>query len=177
MSKWPIKKFNFAAAVLVIALLAVSCQPAPEQTAVPSNGMVFSGEMEGSAFEIANGDIDETMMELIEAFNRMDAEALWAHSADTITFHGSDGSVGPMTQADMAGFMAGMDSLSWDPTAIIPVRATGSSRVQVLVEGYESMYPKEGPARRIKLFERFSFEDGLLVEVRQWAAAEPAGDS
>jgi hypothetical protein len=165
------KKLLGLTGIIVCVFLIAACQPQDNQQEAPANGMVLTGGLSGNAFTIATGNEDEIMMDLIEAFNRMDAEALWASSADTISFHRSDGTVGPLTQADMAGFFSTVDSLSWDVDAVIPVQAQGSNRVSVLVDSRETLYMKDGTVDRMKLFERFIFEDGLLVGVRQWKAA------
>lgn len=160
--------------IVVCLFLIAACQPKDNQQEAPANGMVLSGDLSGSAFTIATGNEDETMMDMIEAFNRMDADALWASAADTVSFHMSDGTVGPLTKADMAGFFSTVDSLSWDVDAIIPVKAEGSNRVNIIVDGREILYMKDGTVERMKLLERFIFEDGLLVGVRQWKAEMPA---
>lgn len=170
------RKLSELIGIIVCVFLVVACQPKDNQQKAPANGMVLSGDLSGSAFTIATGNEDETMMDMIDAFNRMDAEALWASAADTISFHGSDGTVGPLTKADMAGLFSTVDSLSWDVDAVIPVKAEGSSRVNVIVDGREILYMKDGTVQRMKLLERFIFEDGLLVGVRQWKADLPAGD-
>ena len=159
--------------ILALAVM-VGCQPSESDQEVPSNGMVMTGDYSGSAFTIATTYEDEIFMDMVEAYNNMDAEELWASSADTIEFHGSDGSVGPLTQADMEAFFSSVDSLSWEMDAVIPVKAVGSNRVNILVDSREVVYMNDGSVQRRKLFERFIFEEGTLVGVRQWEAAMPA---
>lgn len=159
--------------VVCLAVL-VGCQSADSDQEVPSNGMVMSGEYSGSAFTIATTYEDEIFMDMVEAFNNMDAEALWASATDTVMFHQADGTVGPLTQADMAGFFSTVDSLRWELDAVIPVKAVGSNRVNILADGREILYMKDGSVQRMKLFERFIFEEGTLVGVRQWKAEMPA---
>lgn len=160
--------------LLVALAMLVGCQSADTVQEVPSNGMVMTGDYSGSAFTIATTYEDEIFMDMVEAFNNRDAEALWASAADTVMFHQSDGTVGPLTQADMAAFFSSVDSLSWEMNAVIPVKAVGSNRVNVLVDSREVAYMNDGSVVRRKLFERFIFEEGTLVSVRQWEAAMPA---
>lgn len=159
--------------ILVLAVM-VGCQSAETDQEVPSNGMVMTGDYSGSAFTIATTYEDEIFMDMVEAFNNMDAEALWESAADTVMFHQSNGTVGPLTQADMAAFFSSADSLSWEIDAVIPVKAAGSNRVNILVDSREVVYMNDGSVMRRKLFERFIFEEGTLVGVRQWEAAMPA---
>lgn len=160
---------------LLIALaMMVGCGSAETDQVVPSNGMVMTGDYSGSAFTIATTYEDEIFMDMVEAFNNRDAEALWASAADTVTFHQSDGTVGPLTQEDMAAFFSSVDSLSWEMDAVIPVKAVGSNRVNILADSREVVYMNDGSVLRRKLFERFIFEEGTLVGVRQWEAAMPA---
>jgi len=164
-----IKKWGVLLCVAAVSLAA--CQPVQNEQVPVSNGMVLTGDMEGKAFTIAPGNEDEIFMDMVEAFNQMDAEALWANSADTIIFHQSDGTSGPLTQADMAGLFSTIDSLSWDIHAVVPIKIVGDNRVNVLSDGIEKMYMKDGSEVKKRLFEQFVFEDGMLVEVRQWDAA------
>lgn len=168
-----IQKFTF---ILCLAF-AAACQPVEDQQEAVSNGMVLQGSDEGKAYTIATGNEDELFMEVIDAFNTMDAEALWTHSADTITFHMVDGAVAPLTKSDMAGMFSSMDSVQWDVHSVIPVQIEGNSRVYILTEGTESFFPKNGPADRHKLFERFVFEDQKIVEIHQWQATMPGEGS
>jgi len=160
--------------ILVCLLVMAGCQSSGDEQEVPSNGMVMTGEYSGSAFAIATTYEDEIFMDMVEAFNNMDAEALWKSAADTVMFHQADGTVGPLTQEDMAGFFSSVDSLSWEMDAVIPVKAVGSNRVNILADGREILYMKDGTVQRMKLFERFIFEEGTLVGVRQWKAEMPA---
>lgn len=162
---------------IICAAFIAACQPMNNDQAAVSNGMVLTGDMGGQAFSIATGNEDELFMDMVEAFNNMDVEALWINSADTISFHGVDGSVGPLTKADMAGFFSTVDSLKWEIDAVIPVKVTGSNRVSILADGKERAYMKDGTVTNRKLFERFIFENGKLIGVRQWEAAMPADNS
>ena len=157
--------------MLTFMLLMVSaCQPAQDQQSQAANGMVLHGANEGKEFLIATGNEDEIFMEVVDAFNRMDIDALWEVSADTIIFHGVDGTVGPLTKSDMSGMFSSMDSVRWSVDAVIPVQVEGSQQVNILADGTEWIFPKEGESSHRKLFERFVFEDGVIVEVHQWAA-------
>lgn len=164
-----IKKYGLLVCVAFIA----ACQPSADQQDQVTNGMVLTGEMEGSAFAIAEGNEVDLFMKMVEAFNNMDVDALWAFSADTITFHTTDGYEGPFTKADMAGLFSTVDSLRWELDAVIPVKAVGSDLVNIMADGREIIYFKDGTVERKKLFERFIFEDQVLIGVRQWEAAMP----
>ena len=160
--------------LMVCLAVLVGCQSGDDNQEVPSNGMVMSGEYSGSAFTIATTYEDEIFMDMVAAFNNMDAEALWASAADSVMFYQSDGTVGPLTQEDMAGFFSTVDSLSWELDAVIPVKAVGSNRVNIFADGREILYMKTGSVQRMKLFERFIFEEGTLVSIHQWKAEMPA---
>ena len=150
-------------------VMLLGCQPA--DTKLTSNGKVLSGEQAGSEFVIAEGDEDEKMVETIDAFNNMDVDGLWKHIADTVTFHGADGSIAPLTKEMMAGLMAGADSVDWDVKWLVPVQVKGSNQVRVLLDSHEKMYMKDGSVVDHKLFEEFVFEEGQVVMIRQWDAA------
>jgi len=153
--------------------IVAACQPAQEQ-AIPSNGRVLTGNMSGREFAIATGNEDELVMDLNDAFNAMDADALWEISADTVTMHNTDGDIIPFTKAAMEELFASVDSIDWELDAVIPVQVIGSSRVNVFTDGVETLYFSDGTVDSKKLFERFVFEDGVLTAVYQWEAALPA---
>lgn len=165
------KNLSVITGIVVSVLVIASCQPEnSSRQEVPSNGKVLTGELSGNEFTIATGNEDEIFMEMIESFNRMDAEALWSNSAETVTMHSADGTVNQLTQDAMAGFFSTLDSLSWEMDAIIPVKVVGSNQVKIMADGREILYMKDGTVRNFKLFEEFIFENGQLVEVRQWTA-------
>ena len=167
------KYLSLVSGIIVSVLMVAACQPQESSQPVetPSNGMIMSGEYEGDEFTIATGNEDEIFMDMAEAFNRMDAEALWAYSADTVMMRNIEGVEIPLTQADMAGFFSSADSLSWDIDAVIPVKTTGSDVVRILVDSREVVYMKDGNVMKKHLFEEFTFKDGKMVKVRQWDAA------
>lgn len=167
------KYLSILSGVLASVLLVTACQPQNNSQSVetPSNGMVMSGEFEGDEFIIAMGNEDEIFMEMAEAFNQMDAKAIWSYSADTVMMRNVEGVEMALTQADMAGFFSSVDSLSWDIESVIPVKITGSNQVRVLVDSREVIYFNDGNVMKKHLFEEFTFEDGQMVQVRQWDAA------
>lgn len=167
------KYLSLVSVIIISILMVTACQPQESSQPVetPSNGMAMTGEYEGDEFIIATGNEDEIFMEMAEAFNRMDAEALWENSADTVIMRNVEGAEIPLTQADMAGFFSSADSLSWDIDAIIPVKTTGSDVVRILVDSREVFYMKDGNVMKKHLFEEFTFENGKMVKVRQWDAA------
>lgn len=168
---------DYLGRIALIVLLAVmfGCRPVESEQEIPSNGMAMTGDYSGSTFTIATTYEDEIFMDMVEAFNNRDAEALWESAADTVMYHQSDGTVGPLTQADMAAFFSSVDSLSWEINAVIPVKAVGGNHVNILADSREVVYMNDGSVLRRKLFERFIFEEGTLVGVRQWEAAMPTG--
>ncbi|MDX1587060.1 MAG: hypothetical protein R3222_09955 [Balneolaceae bacterium] len=158
-------------------VLVVACQPQDGQQDQASNGMVLTGDRMGSEFVIATGDHDEIVMDMVGAYNRMNADSVWHHAADTISFHSVDGYEGPMTKSDMQQFFTSVDSVVWKVYAVIPVKLVDGDRVNVLADGSETVYRKDGTVQRMKLFERFIFEGNTLVGVRQWKAEMPPSDS
>jgi len=135
-----------------------------------TGGIIVSGDLQGNEFSIATGEVVDNFLAMVEAFNNMDAEAVWAYSADTISMYSADGSVVPMTKADMAGFYSSADSLEWRMEYVLPVHVEGTNLVKIIANSRETVYAKDGSVMDIKLLEEFTFDDGTLVEVRQWTA-------
>ncbi len=167
------KYLSVLTGIIVSILMVAACQQQESSQPIetPSNGMAMTEEYGGDEFTIATSNEDEIFMEMAEAFNRMDAEALWSYSTDTVMMRNIEGMEIPLTQADMAGFFSSADSLNWDIDAVIPVKVTGSDQVRVLVDSREVIYMKDGNVIKKHLFEEFTFEDGKMVKVRQWDAA------
>lgn len=164
--------------VLFFGLIFLGCQPSANNSEpVPSNGSVLTGDLAGNEFLMATGDEDEKMMDLVDAFNRMDLDGVWEHIADTISFHGADGYEGPFTKDMLGDLFSTADSVSWQVWAVIPVQVKGSNRVSVLIDSHEKIYLKDGSVNEHKLFERFIFEDGTITGIRQWNAAVSAENS
>lgn len=154
----------------IIACLAVSIAWQPVQ-AQETAGKVMVGEFKGNGFSMATGNEGDLMMEIIEAFNDMNAAKLWEHSADTVNFLGADGVPVPLTEDAMAGLFATMDSVKWEVMAVIPVQVVGSEYVNIFVDGYETLYPKGGDMEKKRLMERFLFKDEKLLAIYQWTGA------
>lgn len=166
---------------IILSLLVITaCQPEAEQQKgnaqdtmqkeIASGGNVFEGEYKGQPFTIATGNEYELFMEVQKAFNNMDAEAIWQHSADTVAYRTSSGDMVPLTQNYMAEFFNSADSLSWDMLSVIPVHVENSDQVFILVDSREVVYNKNGTVNRSKLFERFEFKNDKIVAVYQWVA-------
>jgi len=160
-----------------VCLLA-ACQP-QQQPADPqepeTGGMIMNGELSGSEFAIATGDEMETFMTLVERFNDMDAAGIWEFSADTVSMIMIDGSTQMLTQAAFEGMFAGLDSVTWEMDAVVPLRVVGTNLVKVMVDSREIMYMKDGTVSRVRLFEEFTFDNEMLTSVRQWSAEMPEG--
>ncbi len=156
----------------ICIVLTAACQPKQEQ-APATAGKVLMGDYAGKAFTIATGNATQTMQDLIDNFNAMDAEALWTQSADTVLMYMAEGPVVPLTQEAMAEMFATVDSLNWQVGAYVPVKIEGSEYVHVLAQGTEHSYFKDGTEQHRKLFERFVFRNDTLLEVHQWTAALP----
>ena len=171
------KYLSILSGILASVLLLTACQPQNsnnnQSVERSSNGIITTGEYEGNEFTIATGNEDEIFMDMAEAFNRMDAKALWSYSADTVMMRSVEGVEVALTQADMAGFFASADSLSWNIDAAIPVKITGSNQVRIFVDSREVVYRKDGSVMKKHLFEEFTFEDEKMIRVRQWDAAMP----
>ncbi|MEJ2005765.1 MAG: hypothetical protein P8X57_12570 [Cyclobacteriaceae bacterium] len=147
-------------------------QPETEPVAV-SNGIIFSGDMEGSEFVMASGDEMDHFVTRIEDFNNMDVEAVWTHSADTIAMYRPDGTVIPLTKEGLGEMFAATDSIEWGVEYAVPVEVEGTNTVKILVDGYETLYFKDGTVASGKLYEVFTFEDGKITEIEQWSAEFP----
>jgi len=141
----------------------------------PANGKIFTALGQDDAFIIGRGNEDELVIDMLEAFNKMDAEALWEHAADSVLFRFRDGTVDTLTQADMSAYFASVDSVQWMVGALIPIEIVGGDRVSVLTDGTETIYHKNGSVEKFKLFERFIFENSKLVAVHQWEAGIKEG--
>jgi len=176
------KQLSIITGIITCALLMAACQPKQDENEnepqeLPTNGMIMTGELSGSEFTIATGDEYQTFMQMVEDFNRMDAEALWAHSADTVSFQTADGNVGPLTKADMAGMFSAMDSVSWEMQSVIPVQVAGTNLVKIIADSKEYFYRKDGTVDSQKLLEEFTFDNGTMMKVRQWTAQLPEDES
>lgn len=161
----------------LIFSVAACGQQAAEQakpTAV-TGGMIVEGDFSGSEFTIAEGIEMDTFMEMVEAFNNMDAAGIFAHSADAVTMLSDDGSTVQITQSAFEGLFSTLDSLSWDVHSAVPLQIEGTDVVKVMADTHEVMYAKDGTTMEKRLFEEFTFENGILVSVRQWSAEMPEG--
>jgi len=74
----------------------------------------------------------EQIMEIIDAFNNMDVEGVFAHSADTVRMSSADVSAIQMTREAMSGWFASMDSVKWNVGAVIPVQREEGTSVSVI---------------------------------------------
>jgi hypothetical protein len=175
------KNLKLSAGILICMLALVACQPQQpaesQQTTVQqepaTGGMIINGELSGSEFAIATGSEMDTFMTIVERFNQMDAAGIWEFSADTVSMIMIDGSTQLLTQAAFEGMFAGLDSVTWEMDAVIPLRVVGTDLVKVLVDSREMMYMKDGSVSRVRLFEEFTFDSGILTNVRQWSAELP----
>lgn len=172
------RQLSIITGILACALFLTACQPTQNEDARDpqeplTNGRIMSGELSGSEYAIASGDEYDLFMQMVEDFNRMDAEALWVPAADTVSFRTADGNVGPLTQADMAGMFTTMDSVSWKMNSVIPVQVAGTNIVKIIADSKEVFYSKDGSVNRVKLMEEFTFDNGTMVKVRQWSAQWP----
>lgn len=152
--------------LLVICIIFSSCQLFQE----PSNGKIFTALGQDDAFAIATSNEDEIVVDILEAYNKMDAKAIWEHAQDSVLFQYYNGAMDTLTMADMNNYFASVDSVQWMFSAIIPIKIIGGKRVSVLTDGTSTIYHKDGTQERFKLFERFIFKDKKLVGVTQWRA-------
>lgn len=157
----------------MLTLMACQSQQTTELQEPTSGGMITTGELSGSEFAIATGDEMDNFMEMVEAFNLMDASGIWAFSADTITLQGADGITAEVTVSDFEGLFSTIDSLSWDIKSVVPLQVTGTNIVRIIADTREVMYMNDGSVTRIELLEEFTFEGGILTGVRQWTAELP----
>ncbi|MDZ7755990.1 hypothetical protein [Rhodohalobacter sp.] len=165
---------KLTAVILVLGFTLLGCQQQQaNQQELQSGGLILSGELSGSEFTIATGDELDHFMQMVEAFNQMDAAAIWEFSADSVSILGAEGNLNYVTQADFEGMFSTIDSLSWEIDAAIPVQVTGTDIVKILADTREVMNYKDGTVMRVRLMEEFTFEDGLLTGVRQWTAELP----
>jgi len=162
---------------LCVCLFA-ACQP-QQQAAEPqepeTGGMIMNGELSGSEFAIATGNEMDTFMTIVERFNNLDAAGIWEFSADTVSMIMIDGSTQMLTQAAFEGMFGGLDSVTWEMDAVVPLRVVGTDLVKVMVDSREVMYMKDGTVSRVRLFEEFTFNNEILTNVRQWSAEMPDG--
>jgi hypothetical protein len=152
--------------LLVACTLLSSCHLFQE----PSNGKIFTALGQDDAFAIATGNEDEIVIDILEAYNKMDAEAIWKHAQDSVYFQYYTGETDTLTLAGMNRYFASVDSVQWMVGAVIPIKIIGGERVSVLTDGTSTIFHKDGTKERFKLFERFIFQDEKLVGVTQWRA-------
>lgn len=168
--------FKKLTGILLCVLTVIGCQPqqsAEEPQEPVSGGMIMNGELSGSEFAIATGTEMDTFMTIAERFNEMDAAGIWEFSADTVSMIMTDGSTQMLTQAAFEGMFATLDSVSWEMDAVIPLQVVGTDLVKIMIDSHEIMYMKDGSVSNIRLFEEFTFDDGILTNVRQWSAEVP----
>jgi hypothetical protein len=164
-------------AVLLMGMISVAaCQQASNSTAEPEQVMAGAvmedGEPRWGLMMAASGE-GEQMMEIIDAFNNMDVEGVFAHSADTVRMSSADGSTIQMTREAMSGWFASMDSVKWNVGAVIPVQREEGTSVSVIVDGMQTDYYKDGTVESYRLMERFVFTDGVMNRVYQYTAVIP----
>jgi|SRR6056297_1068237 len=164
-------------AVLLMGMISVAaCQQASNSTAEPeqvvAGAVMEDGEPRWGLMMAASGE-GEQMMEIIDAFNNMDVEGVFAHSADTVRMSSADGSTIQMTREAMSNWFASMDSVKWNVGAVIPVQREEGTRVSVIVDGMQTDYYKDGTVDTYRLMERFVFTDGVMNRVYQYTAVIP----
>lgn len=164
-------------AVLLMGMISVAaCQQASNTTTeseqVVAGAVMEDGEPRWGLMMAASGE-SEQMMEIIDAFNNMDVEGVFAHSADTVRMSSADGSAIQMTREAMSGWFASMDSVKWNVGAVIPVQREEGTSVSVIVDGMQTDYYKDGTVESYRLMERFVFTDGVMNRVYQYTAAMP----
>lgn len=169
------KKTIYGFSVITMIFVIAACQPTQNMDSSPvTAGAVMNEEGEAEwKLMMATGEEGDIMLNMIEAFNNMDAEAVFANSADTVMMYAADGMTVPMTSEAMSGWFATMDSVKWDITAIIPVTREESDRVSVIVDGMQTDYYSDGTVDSYKLMERFVFENGKMTTVYQYTAMMP----
>lgn len=155
---------------LILLLLTTSVLSSCHLFQEPSNGKIFTALGQDDAFAIATSNEDEIVIDILEAYNKMDAEAIWEHAQDSVYFQYYTGETDTLSQADMNNYFASVDSVQWMVGAVIPIKIIGGKRVSVLTDGTSTIFHKDGTQERFKLFERFIFQDKKLVGVSQWRA-------
>jgi len=164
-------------AVLLMGMISVAaCQQASNSPAEPeqvvAGAVMEDGEPRWGLMMAASGE-GEQMMDIIDAFNNMDVEGVFAHSADTVRMSSADGSTIQMTREAMSDWFASMDSVKWNVGAVIPVQREEGTRVSVIVDGMQTDYYKDGTVDTYRLMERFVFTDGVMNRVYQYTAVIP----
>jgi len=164
-------------AILLMGLISLAaCQQASNSTAEPEQvvaGAVMENDEPRWGLMMATSGEGEQMMDIIDAFNNLDVDGVFAHSADTVRMRSADGTTMQMTKEAMSGWFASMDSVKWDVAAVIPVQREESNRVSVIVDGMQTDYYKDGTVESYRLMERFVFTDGKMNRVYQYKAAIP----
>lgn len=153
-------------------LFVTACQPSSNMETQPAvAGTVMNNGEPGSGLMMATSGEDEIMMDIIDAFNNLDVDGVFAHSADSVRMNVADGTTMQMTKEAMSGWFASMDSVKWEVWAIIPVKTVEGNSVSVIVDGMQTDYYKDGTVDSYSLMERFVFTDGKLNRVHQYTAA------
>lgn len=164
-------------AVLLICMISITaCQQSSNSSSEPQQVMAGAVMQDGEpqwSFMMATSGEDEMMMDIIDAFNNLDVDGVFAHSADTVRMSSADGTTMQMTKEDMSGWFATMDSVSWDVMAVIPVQREEGNSVSVIVDGMQTDYYKDGTVNSYRLMERFVFTDGKMNRVYQYTAVIP----
>jgi len=75
----------------------------------PTGGIINSGEYDGHKFMLYSGEEVNTMMKIVEVYNRLDANELSKYTADSIKMLTPDGQVVYSKTADMAGYFSTLD--------------------------------------------------------------------
>ena len=154
--------------------MTAGCQSNPDTE--PKNitgGEIFTGELKGSEFSIGTGNEMRIILDNVEHWNRLDAEALKTNRADIVTIQRPDGTIMKSTIEGTARYFSTLDSLTWIVDSAIPLQVSDTNIVKVLLDTRGIYYMKNGSVRRNRLFEEFTFENEILVSIRQWTAGWP----
>jgi len=169
---------NAAVWGMVILLIRRISPPPSRRKGTPATAellawLVIAHSIANMALMMATSGEDEMMMDIIDAFNNMDVDGVFAHSADTVRMSSADGTTMQMTKEAMSGWFASMDSVKWDVAAVIPVQREEGNNVSVIVDGMQTDYYKDGTVDSYRLMERFVFTDGVMNRVYQYTAVIP----
>tara|TARA_B100001250_G_scaffold411583_1_gene440593 strand:- start:1071 stop:1655 length:585 start_codon:yes stop_codon:yes gene_type:complete len=146
-------------------------------------GFGFEDIEEYEHLEISNqGELD-LIINLINEYNKMNIDSLTSFFADSCDFSDLNGNIHILTQEDFEIGFNKMDSVRWEPLAIVPLKLVddenfwgGKSRTGTLVHSLEKRYKKDGSVWKKELLEVFYIKDNEIIDVNQFGKESNLGD-
>ena len=112
----------------------------------------------------------ELLKKMFIEYNNMNSNGVADFFADTCVFHDLNAKSHALTHENFEDFFNNMDSVKWNPLAIVPLQVKGQEgwRTGTIVHSAETRFPKEGDLWQKELIEIFYIKEGKIIEVDQF---------